>query len=238
MSAGFDVEIPGAVGARAEPAYACLPERPRRGMVIIHELLGRQPEIDRVVERFGRAGYAAVAPDLFAPGFRPACIARAMRAVATGEGAAVDQAIRARDWLTDETGLARESIGIIGFCFGGGFALAVGRHWGAVSTNYGVVPETPLLQGIGPVIGCYGGRDRVFGRNGERLSERLSALGVPHESHTFDAVGHSFLTDGDHPVSSALSRPLLAIRYDPDVAEDGWRRIFAFMERHLPPAAG
>lgn len=176
-----------------------------------------------------------MAPDLFARGFRLACIARAMRAVASGEGPTVDQAIRARDWLTDETGLGRGSIGIIGFCFGGGFALAVGRYWGAVSTNYGAIPETEILQGTAPVIGCYGRRDRIFGRNGERLAARLSALGVPHETHTFDEVGHSFLTDGDHAVSFALSRPLLAIRYDAEVAEEGWRRIFAFMERHLGP---
>jgi carboxymethylenebutenolidase len=236
VSEGFDVEIPGPDGAASDPAYAFLPENPHRGMVVIHELLGRQPEIERVVDRFGRGGYAAVAPDLFARGFRLACIARAMRAVASGEGPTVDQAIRARDWLAGGTGLGCGSIGIIGFCFGGGFALAVGRHWGAVSTNYGVVPEAEILEGTAPVIGCYGGRDRIFGRNGERLAARLSALGVPHEAHTFDEVGHSFLTDGDHAVSSALSRPLLAIRYEPDVAEEGWRRIFAFMERHLEPS--
>lgn len=53
MSEGFDVEIPGPDGAPSDPAYAFLPESPRRGMVVIHELLGRQPEIDHVVERFG-----------------------------------------------------------------------------------------------------------------------------------------------------------------------------------------
>lgn len=230
-----DVHIPRPDGA-ADPAYAAIPDAPRRGVVVIHEILGRQPEIDRVVERFAAAGYAAVAPDLFSAGFKPFCVIASMRATATGKGPPVEQVLRARQWLLEQTGLGPDAVGVIGFCMGGGFALATGPHWAAVSTNYGNVPDVEVMRGIGPVIGCYGLRDKVYGQPSvDRLRAAMTALGVEHEIHAFEQVGHSFLTDGDHP-SAALSRPVLAVGYDPEVAEVAWGHIFAFFERTLRPA--
>ena len=42
----------------------------------------------------------------------------------------------------------------MGFCLGGGFALAMGQGWGAVSANYGDVPRDDLLRGLPPTIAC------------------------------------------------------------------------------------
>lgn len=231
--AGHDVTVPGADDEPPSPAYAAVPDGATRGVVIIHELYGRSPEVDRVVDRFAAAGYAAVAPDLFHRG-RAGCVRRTMHAIRNGgETPATRQARRARDWLVEHAGLPVERIGVIGFCFGGGFALLVGHDFGAVSTNYGLVPPAEQLRGLPPTIGCYGGRDRLFRGRAPELRERLEQVGVPHEVHVFDDVGHSFLTDGDRPFSYWLSQPLFAIRYDAEVAEEGWRRIFAFFERHL-----
>jgi carboxymethylenebutenolidase len=215
------------------PAHAAVPRGATRGVVILHEILGRQPEIDRVVTRFARAGYAACAPDLFARGSRLACIRRLFEESARGEGPATDMVGAARAWLCEHAGIPRERVGLVGLCITGGFVLAIGRGWGAVSSNYGGVPDAALVRGIGPVIGCYGGRDRVFGRMGERLRAALEGTGTPVETHVFPTVGHSFLTDGDHPVLEVLTRPFFHARHDADVAEEAWGKILAFFERHL-----
>jgi carboxymethylenebutenolidase len=230
---GFEVIVPGKDGAPDSPSYALVPEGAQRGMVVVHEALGRQPEIDRVVERFGDAGYATIAPDLFASAPRAVCMARAVRAIASGRGPQIEQIRRARSWLCERGGFGPERVGLIGFCMGGGFALAAGPGFGAVSTNYGPVPESEVMRGIGPTIGCYGGRDRLFRDVGERLKTRLAPHGVEVETHLFPEVGHSFLTDGHHPVANLLSHPLLRIEYNPRVAEEGFRHIFAFFDRHL-----
>lgn len=231
---GEEVVIPASATARGVPAFAARPQGATRGMVVIHEILGRQPEIDRVVLRFAGHGYAAVAPDLFSRGFRPLCIRRAVQAIASGEGEQLEQIRAARSWLCARAGLAEEKVGLIGFCLGGGFALSAGRGWGAVSTNYGDVPKTEVLRGIGPVIGCYAGRDRLFGKSGAKLRAALSPLSVELEVHDFPTVGHSFLTDGEHPILSLLSRSTLRLHLaDPAVREEGWRKILAFFERHL-----
>jgi len=57
--------LPAIDSAPAVPLFAILPSEAPRGIVVLYEIFGRQPEIDRVVERFADAGYAAVAPDLF-----------------------------------------------------------------------------------------------------------------------------------------------------------------------------
>jgi carboxymethylenebutenolidase len=231
--AGREVLIDSEDGNRSLAAYAAIPASARRGAVIIHEVLGRQPEIDRVVDRFHRAGWAAVAPDLFSEG--AVCIWRMMRAASRGEGKIVDQTLQARRWLCREAGLEERSIALIGFCLGGGFALGVGAGWGAVSANYGAVPPLERMRGLGPTIACYGERDRIFGGQAARLSKAAEKLGLQSEIHVFPEVGHSFLTDGEHPIAETITRPFLDVRYDPAVAEEGWRRIFDFFERHLLP---
>jgi len=229
---GVEVQIPRA-GGPSTAAYAAVPDRAKRGVVVIHEIFGRQPEIDRVVDRFAAAGYAAVGPDLFAGSFKPVCIRRALSTIASGEGPIAARIDEARRWLCAEAKLDEPRVGVIGFCIGGGLALAVGRQFGAVSSNYGDVPPEPVLRGSPPIIGCYGGRDRVFRRSPGQLRERVAAVGGEAEIHVFDGVGHSFLTDGDHPVAAALSWPLFQIRYDAKVADGGWQTIMAFFDRTL-----
>jgi len=231
---GVEVTIPAGEDFPETPAYAMLPPDATRGMVVIHEMLGRRPDIDRVVHRFAASGYAAVEPDLFRAPSAFTCIRRTMQAMHTGKGPAVHQASAVRAWLCAQTGIEERRVGIIGFCFGGGFALAVGRGWGAVSTNYGMIPiRREALVGMGPTIGCYGGRDRPMRGSGARLEARLKAVGVEVETHTFAEAGHAFLTDGHHPVLSYLGRPFTHVEYRADIAEEAWRRIFAFFDRHL-----
>ncbi|KIG15719.1 Dienelactone hydrolase family protein [Enhygromyxa salina] len=228
---GVDVEISGT--GPSMPGYAALPESATRGVVVIHEIFGRQPEIDRVIDRFAAAGYAAVGPDLFHDGSKLGCIRRSLATISSGEGPIAERILQAQRWLIEHAKLDEARVGVIGFCIGGGLALAVGRQFAAVSTNYGDLPPAQVLRGSPPIIGCYGGRDRVFRRNADRLRERMSALGHEPQIHVFPTAGHSFLTDGHHPIANAASWPLFQIRWDPQVAEDGWAKILAFFEQSL-----
>jgi carboxymethylenebutenolidase len=215
----------------ASPAVAALAAGARRGVVVIHEAFGRQPEIDRVVLRFADAGYAAIAPDLFHRG-RLRCMWQLVPSIRRGEDSApLRQARRARAWLCTQADLQPQQVGLIGFCFGGLFALAAGRGWGAVSTNYGELPEAEVMRGIGPVIACYGNRDRRA--SPEELKRRLAQVGVTPEVHEYPDAGHSFLTDGHHPIASALTWPLFQLGYHEPSAKDAWPKILDFFGRAL-----
>ncbi|MGD0674852.1 MAG: dienelactone hydrolase family protein [Polyangiaceae bacterium] len=222
--------IPAHGGAPATPAVAIVPEGARRGVVVIHEIFGRQPEIDRVVERFAAAGYAAIAPDLFRRGFF-VCLRDVFRAMKTGDGVAVQQGKNARAWLCAKARIDLSCVGLIGFCFGGGYALAAGSGWGAVSANYAQVPSEMALRGCGPVIACYGARDKTLRHAPSELRARLKASGQSDfEVHEFDA-GHSFITDGKKRLAHRL-QPMGFDNY-PVAREEAWRRIFAFFDDRL-----
>jgi carboxymethylenebutenolidase len=230
MGSLVEVTIPAGDGAPATPAVAVVPDAPARGVVVIHEVFGRQPEIDRAVERFAAAGYAAVAPDLFARGWF-ACMHDVFRTMRTGDGVTVRQGRNARAWLCERAGLEPARVGLIGFCFGGGYALAAGAGWGAVSANYGQVPAERAMRGIGPVIACYGGRDKTMRNQPEKLRARLGAVGqTDAEVHVLDA-GHSFLTDG----KARLPHRIFPMGFGdyPEARSEAWGHIFAFFERHL-----
>lgn len=64
-------------GAKAQ-GYFCSPaaaKEPLPGVLVIQEVWGVDPHIQDVTERFARAGYAAIAPDLFSHGGKPAPLA-------------------------------------------------------------------------------------------------------------------------------------------------------------------
>lgn len=215
------------------PAYASVPDGATRGMVVIHELFGRAPEIDAVVDRFAARGYAACAPQLFSHGTL-SCLRAVFGALSSGKPIPqTEMAHAARRWLCKEASLTDMQVGLIGFCFGGGFALLAGAGFGAVSTNYGEIPPSEAMAGIGPVVACYGGRDLLSRGNGEKLRAQLAPHGVEPEVHVFPDAGHAFLTEGHRPITYALSWPLMHISYDPRRAEAGWEKIDAFFERHL-----
>ncbi|MGE5186152.1 MAG: dienelactone hydrolase family protein [Acidobacteriota bacterium] len=232
MHEGVEVRIPAGDGAPETPAYAILPPGARRGVVVIHEIFGRRPEIDRVVERFADAGYAAVAPDLMDRG-RFRCLREVFGAIRKGTAdiVAVRQGNHARAWLCEQTGLPAERVGLIGFCFGGGYALLAGSGWAAVSANYGPVPKAEAMRDLGPVIACYGSRDFGMRKEPERLRQRLAEVGhEPAELHMFDA-GHCFLTD--KPMKLLTFMPGAAIGDYPEARAEGWQHILGFFDRHL-----
>jgi carboxymethylenebutenolidase len=225
-----EVHIPGAKA----PGVLVSPENARGAVIVVHEIFGRQPELVRVCERFAAHGFAALMPDLFGDRFKPRCIAQALGEIQRGAGEFIDVVVNAADVVAREANVDRAGVGVIGFCLGGGFALATGKVFKATSTNYGDMPPKDVIKGIGPTIGCYGSKDLVYRNTGKQLDQVLTELGVPHEIHRFDA-GHAFLCDGDHPVAGALTRPFLNVNPARDVAarDEAWPKILAFFDAQL-----
>lgn len=66
------------VGDTKAQGYLCSPaaaKEPLPGVLVIQEVWGVDEHIQDVTERFARAGYAAIAPDLFSYGGKPAALA-------------------------------------------------------------------------------------------------------------------------------------------------------------------
>ena len=208
------------------------------GVLVLHELFGLNDDIRRIARRFAENGYVALAPDLYSvgPRARPLCIRRTMQALRSGEGRAFDDIEAARSWLASQDKVDESRLAVAGFCMGGGFAIlhAARAPVGAVADFYGAVPrESEALEGICPVFGGYGERDRVFVGQAGRLRGHLEQLGVEHEVTVYPNAGHSFM-NRHGPVRSLLIRlSPMAAGYHEESAEAAWTTMLNFFERNL-----
>lgn len=236
-----DVELPSVEGGSAGlRGVLGVPEGrgPWPGVVLVHEAYGVNDVMQRQVARMASAGYLALMPDLFSDGGLRRCLMATVRALQAGEGRAFVDIESARDLLgarDDSTG----KVGVLGFCMGGGFALAAaaGHGFEVSSVNYGLLRKNldDDLRGACPIVGSYGGRDMSLRGATAKLEASLTRLGVPHDLKEYPDAGHSFLNDAEEGPRAMrfLTKRILGAGPNPEAAADAWKRIEAFFAEHL-----
>lgn len=247
MSRDYGVAVP----ASAEPIRIPLPgghhldgaiarpegNGPFPGVLVLHEIFGLNDDMRRIAGRFADNGYVALAPNLYSHGPKAICLTRVLVDHQRGcRGKTIDDIEGARVFLGDQPEVDRDRLAVIGFCLGGGFAVAFGAtgRVQAAAVNYGAVPEEQSrLDGVCPVVGSYGGLDKQFLKSADRLEQHLTALGVPHDVKVYPDTGHSFLSYDNVPRWMARLPMPLPTGYREAEAEDAWKRILAFFDEHV-----
>jgi carboxymethylenebutenolidase len=197
---------------------------PHPGVVVIHEAFGLTQNIRDITKRFAGEGYVALAVDLFTDHSRSVCMAQLMGSMLTGrEPSSIADLSAAMDYLVAQPEADPDRVGAIGFCMGGGFAIAWGRRdrrLRAIAPFYGTNPR-PLeaVRRMCPVVGSYPGKD-FTARSGRKLDGRLAQLGVARDIKVYPGARHSFFNE--------TSRS-----YDADAAADAWRRTLEFFAVHV-----
>ena len=219
------------------PGYLSIPSGtgPWPGVVVIQDAFGMTDDLRAITDRFAANGYLALAPALYERGRKPACIVRTVRALMSGEGAAVDDIIAARDHLKRHTHCTGK-VGSVGFCMGGGFCLVLAGQgvFDATAPNYGGLPkDVSSLAKSCPVVASYGAKDRGLRGAAQQLDEALAPGDVPRDVKEYPNVGHSFMNDWNvrGPLKSIVG--IAGLAYSAPEAEDAWQRILTFFGEHL-----
>ena len=198
---------------------------------MLHEIFGLTDDIKKQADRFAANGYLALAPDLYAWGNTARCLMATLRTLFRGQGRALDDVQGARRAVADRDDCTG-SVGVIGFCLGGGLALLVAPDgFDVAAPNYGDMPRrADHLQNACPVVASYGFKDRRLRGTAQKLDETLTGFGVDHDVKEYPTAKHGFLFE--HTGRTSWTEPMM-VQYDPAAADDAWQRIFTFFDKHL-----
>jgi carboxymethylenebutenolidase len=216
-----------ALGVLKGGGHLALPDAPgaHPGVVVIHEAYGLNENIKDIAGRFADQGYAALAVDLFGGRNRAVCMARYMTGMLAGSvnRYGIGELKAALTYLTGLPEVDQERVGAIGFCMGGGFAIAwacTDRRLKAIAPFYGANPR-PLdaVQRACPVVGSYPEKDFTASA-GRALDKELERHNIAHDIKIYPGAGHSFFNDRGRAYNKAA-------------AADSWSRVLAFFGEHL-----
>ena len=138
---------------------------PWPGVVLVHDAFGAGDDMHEQADWLAAAGYVVAIPDLYRGRRAITCLKETFAQLKAQQGPAFDHIEATRAQLA-ESGDCTGTVGVVGFCMGGAFALLVANRpgWSASSVNYGILPEDldGALAGACPVAASFGGRDRAL----------------------------------------------------------------------------
>ncbi|HEX6095269.1 MAG TPA: dienelactone hydrolase family protein [Thermoanaerobaculia bacterium] len=216
-----------ASGYLALPAAAGGASAKKPALVVIQEWWGVDDWIREQNKRFAGQGYVALAPDLYRGRIAksPEEAHELMRGMP--EDRAMADLKAAVDYLAARPDVDPNRIGVIGWCMGGGYALALATaepRLKATVINYGrLVTDTNAITKINaPVLGNFGGADRgIPADDVKKFGGQLTQYGKLGDIKVYDGVGHAFMNPNNKE------------GYDAAAARDAWDRIDRFFDRTL-----
>jgi carboxymethylenebutenolidase len=214
-------------------------------ILVIQEIFGVHEYIADTARRFARAGYLAIAPELFARQGDPAQYGEMAKLIAEVVSKVPDAQVMADldgavKWAGANGGNTRK-VGITGFCWGGRITWLYAEQSNKVKAGvawYGrlvgqptaLTPKHPLDLAAGlkaPVLGLYGGQDGGIPLT--TVNEMKDALAAAGARGNAAARGSEFVVYPDAPHAfHADYRP----SYRKDAAQDGFRRAIDWFRTH------
>ena len=206
------------------------------GIVLVHDAFGMSDDMREQADWLAAAGYLVAIPDLYAGKSAIRCIKGAFAQLSAQQGPAFEQIDATRAALAESPDCTG-TVGVIGYCMGGAFALLLaGRPgWAASSVNYGMVPDNveEILAGACPVIASFGGKDRGLPGAARTLQAAADKTGITADIKEYPDARHAFL---NRITTASPLTPMLkvaGIGYHHASAADAKTRILTFFDTHL-----
>ena len=201
------------------------------GIVMIHEWWGLNDNIKEMARQMASEGYVVLAVDLYNGEVATnSSQAGAMAGqVRNNPGTAIENLQDAVSYLRSHESVRADSIGSLGWCFGGGWSLqlALNDELQATGIYYGgLVTDPDELSSIDwPVLGIFGGADSSIPVEQVREFEQaLGENGIENEIYIYNDVGHAFANPS-------------GANYAAEATMDAWQKTLLFFDKHLKQSA-
>jgi carboxymethylenebutenolidase len=205
-------------------------QKPRGGVLVIHENRGLTDHIRSVAGRLAASGYSALALDLLSEEGGTGALA------GEGEVGAALGSVPPERFVADMKAavselrrrVPRKKLAATGFCFGGGmvWSLLASKEprLAAAAPFYGPFPQGGSLAGSkAAVLAVYAGEDARVNATQAAAKAALVRARLPHHILTFTGAGHAFFND-------------TGARFNPPAAAEAYRRMLAWFEKYVAPA--
>ena len=228
-----DRKIPGFL-ARPGPSSA---KGSRHPVVFVNsEVFGVHEWVKDICRRLAKAGYVALAPDLFVRAGDPSKttdfkVVMDIVKATPGEQVTSDTAASLK-WLAAQPFADMKKLGVTGFCWGGGATWLCAERFAEFKAavpwygplKAGAYPRTPPIELVKdlkcPVLGLYGGLDKgISQKDVDDMRAALKAAGKNDEIIVYPNADHGFLAD-------------YRGSYNAEAAKDGWAKMLAFFKAH------
>ncbi|WP_347613187.1 dienelactone hydrolase family protein, partial [Comamonas thiooxydans] len=224
------------------PVYRAMPAGRQNlpVVLVISEIFGVHEYIADTCRRLARAGYLAIAPDLFVRQGDPMAYAEMAKLMSEVIAKVPDAQVMgdldaAVQWAGTQGGDVKK-LAITGFCWGGRITWLYAAHaplkagvawYGRLQGNKNDLQPSYPLELVGqlkaPVLGLYGGKD-----TGIPL-ESVEAMKAALKTGSAAARASEFVIFPDAPHAfHADYRP----SYREQAAQDGWTRMLTWFNRH------
>jgi carboxymethylenebutenolidase len=208
-------------GAKTK-GYLTMAGQGRPGIVVIQEWWGLNDQICGVADRFARAGYNALAPDLYKGRVTTQPDEANHLMSGLDFAGATHQDLRgAMQRLKAQSGKAA----VMGYCMGGALTIAAAVHVPEVDAAvcfYGIPPKDfadPDKIRV-PFQGHFANKDDWCTPAAvDDLEKTLKAAGIRHEIYRYDAA-HAFANER-------------SAAYDVGCANQAWERMTAFLKAQI-----
>ena len=213
--------------------YLAEANRPLGAVVVIQEWWGLNDQIRGVAQRFARAGFTALVPDLYRG--KSTVEAEEAHHLMTGLnfGEAASQDVRGAVQYLKGLALGSGKVGVTGYCMGGALTVLASTmvpEADAAVVWYGMPPVeyVDASRIKAPLLAHWATQDEFFKIDGvDALEAKFAEAGVRYEAHRYLAH-HAFANE----TAQGPSR-LPQTQYDAAWAEQAWDRTMRFFGRHL-----
>ncbi len=225
-------------------SYVALPESASNdnsvtGILVAPEWWGVVEHPKSVTERLAKAGYAAVAMDVFGEGKLTTDAAMAnmwMEQVLADQDMLMARCQLILNDFSDQMGVNGDNLGAIGFCFGGKVVLDMAREGmplKAVATFHGnLSPKQPAdKQFTAKVLVAHGRADSMVTMDAvEAFKKEMDAADVDYTVDVYDDAKHGFTNPQADKRASDNNADL---GYNEAAAKQSWDKMMDFMQANL-----